>query len=341
LTIAVLDEDGRVVFGEERLMILTNQHSLPVGNRRPGDLLHCVNAIAALGECGTSEACRLCGAYQAIHESRANGVSVTRECRIQYDANQHYGAIDTKVTAAPYRSDGRHYTLLTLQDLGTEKRRKVLERVFLHDLLNTAGGLTGLIGVMMEIDDPATVTRLLGDAERAGKQLLDEIIAQRQLLWAETNELPVTFENHHSIGILRVAQEIIAPNDVAAGREIRIDPESDQFIIHTDQALLNRVLVNLAKNALEATRAPDLVTLGVGCEADTAVFSVHNPGIMSEDVQLQMFQRSFSTKGEGRGIGSYSVRLLTENYLGGRVDFRSIEGAGTTFRVKLPLANHQ
>jgi len=346
MTIAVLDEDQRVVFGEERLLTLIDQLGPCDGRKRPGDILRCVNALAAPDGCGTSAACRLCGAHRAIHESRASGVQVTHECRIQYETDRgygggsRYGAIDARVTAGPYRSDGHNYTLLTLQDLGTEKRRRVLERVFLHDLLNTAGGMTGLISVLMETRDPTTQAELLGEVERAGRQLLDEIIAQRQLMWAENNELPVSLESHDSLDTLRLARDTIAHHDVAVQREIQIDSESERFPVCTDQVLLTRVLVNLAKNALEATRAPEPVTLRAGTTADTAVFSVHNAGVMSEDVQLQMFQRSFSTKGAGRGIGSYSVRLLTENCLGGKVDFTSVEGTGTTFRVRLPNPHH-
>jgi signal transduction histidine kinase len=48
-------------------------------------------------------------------------------------------------------------------------------------------------------------------------------------------------------------------------------------------------------------------------------------------------ERSFSTKGgRGRGLGTYSVRLLTERHLGGQVDFRSVPEEGTTFFVRLP-----
>jgi signal transduction histidine kinase len=50
-----------------------------------------------------------------------------------------------------------------------------------------------------------------------------------------------------------------------------------------------------------------------------------------------MFQRSFTTKeGGGRGIGAYSVKLLTERYLGGWVTFSSSREVGTTFTVTLP-----
>jgi signal transduction histidine kinase len=62
---------------------------------------------------------------------------------------------------------------------------------------------------------------------------------------------------------------------------------------------------------------------------------------MPESVRLQVFKRSFSTKGSDRGLGTYSIKLLTENYLGGEVGFASEEGNGTTFWVKLPALDDQ
>jgi signal transduction histidine kinase len=59
---------------------------------------------------------------------------------------------------------------------------------------------------------------------------------------------------------------------------------------------------------------------------------------MSEAVRLQIFNRSFSTKGPGRGLGTYSVKLLTEQYLGGKVGFTTDPKQGTTFQVTIPRA---
>jgi sensor histidine kinase regulating citrate/malate metabolism len=50
---------------------------------------------------------------------------------------------------------------------------------------------------------------------------------------------------------------------------------------------------------------------------------------------MQLFQRSFSTKGQSRGIGSYSIKLLTENYLKGKVSFISNENDRTVFSIEL------
>jgi sensor histidine kinase regulating citrate/malate metabolism len=66
-------------------------------------------------------------------------------------------------------------------------------------------------------------------------------------------------------------------------------------------------------------------------------FSVHNAAVMPPEVQMQVFQRSFSTKSEaGRGIGTHSMKLFGERYLGGDVRFISGEPEGTTFSITLP-----
>jgi signal transduction histidine kinase len=64
---------------------------------------------------------------------------------------------------------------------------------------------------------------------------------------------------------------------------------------------------------------------------------VHNPVYIMPEIQLQIFQRSFSTKGSGRGLGTYSIRLFSERYLKGKVSFTSNPQEGTTFRVQYPL----
>ena len=99
------------------------------------------------------------------------------------------------------------------------------------------------------------------------------------------------------------------------------------------------VLGNLTKNALEATEAGETVTLSAAEEGDDIAFTVHNPAVMPPDIQKQIFQRSFSTKGgTGRGIGTHSVKLLTERYLKGTVSFTSQESAGTEFCVTIPVS---
>jgi signal transduction histidine kinase len=172
---------------------------------------------------------------------------------------------------------------------------------------------------------------------RISQELLSEILAQRILLDAENNELQTKVGLLQSSEIVRSSVEQIQNHQVAEGKTVEISLKSENFSILTDYLLLNRVLVNLLKNALEATTAGSKVVICCFLENNHARFTVHNNEVMSEMVKHKIFRRSFSTKGAGRGTGTYSIKLLGEKYLKGRVWYTSTEGEGTTFNLELPL----
>ncbi len=55
---------------------------------------------------------------------------------------------------------------------------------------------------------------------------------------------------------------------------------------------------------------------------------------MPPEVQAQVFQRSYSTKGAGRGLGTYAMKLFGEGVLHGEVGFDTGPG-GTVFWIRL------
>jgi signal transduction histidine kinase len=121
--------------------------------------------------------------------------------------------------------------------------------------------------------------------------------------------------------------------------EVAVSAEAQALSMVTDRRLLARVLTNLVKNAVEASSPGERVSLNCAEDDGKVVFTVHNPGVMKPEVRAQVFQHAFSTKGPGRGLGTYSVKLLTERYLEGEVGFVSTEAAGTTFHVALPVTH--
>ena len=124
---------------------------------------------------------------------------------------------------------------------------------------------------------------------------------------------------------------------VAEGKSLAIDTAADDVGLICDKRLLHRVLGNMIKNALEASSKGETVTIGTTHTDHSVEFRVHNASVMPLEVQLQIFQRSFSTKGQGRGLGTYSIKLLGETYLGGTVAFTSSDKEGTVFTLRLPL----
>ncbi|RPI69650.1 MAG: ATP-binding protein [Ignavibacteriales bacterium] len=121
------------------------------------------------------------------------------------------------------------------------------------------------------------------------------------------------------------------------GKNIIIEKGSENMDFFTDKVLIRRILSNMMKNAVEATEDNKPVKIGCKRNKDFIEFSIRNPGYMEKEVQLQIFQRSFTTKGFDRGIGTYSMKLLCENYLMGKISFTSSKEEGTTFYCSIPV----
>ena len=137
--------------------------------------------------------------------------------------------------------------------------------------------------------------------------------------------------------VLSQVEETFARHPVAEGKELHVQGLDLANRLRTDVALLQRVLTNMVKNAFEATGPGGPVRLW--CEADgkEAAFGVWNRQAMPDDVAMRVFQRYFSTKDEpGRGLGTYSMKLLGEQYLQGRVEFQTSAEDGTTFTLTIP-----
>ncbi len=305
--------------------------------RRPGEALVCARFAEGPDGCGTGRHCAVCGTVLAIVESQEHNASSRRECRLALDDGAGT-CLDLEVVATPLAVAGTRLTVLALRDIGAEKRRNVLEKVFFHDVLNTAGGITGLATALAEGEfrDPAREAEARRWMVELSARLVDEITHQRKLLAAERGEFTPEWNVVAVEELLQEVRTLYANHAIAANRGLMLGPVPDVTIV-SDGAILRRIIGNLVKNALEATPAGGAVTISAVADAEGVTFSVHNPGAMPEDVQLQLFQRSFSTKGtEGRGIGTYSVKLFGERYLKGKIEFSSTEPAGTTFRFTVP-----
>ncbi len=331
--IAVLNENRQIVYANQALTTMLGLNdTTEVCGLRVGEAVDCIHAFELEGGCGTTEFCRVCGAMRAILAGQ-KGQSDVQECRIQ---RRDGSALDLRVWASPLTLENENLTILSMVDISYEKRRHALERIFFHDVLNTAAALRGLSELMkdtsLEEMEGALVT-----ITNLSDQLIDEIRAQRELVAAENHELIPHPMKVNSLDLCLRTIKFYRNHSYAAGRIIQIDPDTANIDFNSDRILLNRVLGNLIKNALEASIPNQIIHFGCKSENGRLIFWVQNSSYMPREVQLQIFQRSFSTKGSGRGLGTYSIKLLTERYLKGEVSFTSSEENGTTFYVSYPL----
>ena len=73
----------------------------------------------------------------------------------------------------------KQFTIFAISDISDEKRKQVLERVFFHDVMNSAGGISGLSDIMQQIQDPDELNELSRLIQSASNNLIEELQAQK------------------------------------------------------------------------------------------------------------------------------------------------------------------
>jgi len=333
--ILALNSYRQVVFANRAAVEFLGQSDLEqVLGERPGEVLGCINVSAGPGGCGTARPCRNCGMIHAILAA-IDGATAEGECRLLRREQSILEGLDMHVNATPLTFDGQQYIIFAITDISHETRRRSMEHIFFHDVLNLAGGINGLIEILLEgkIDGHDAELSVL---HSASKTLVDEIIAQRELLAAESNELKPEFAPVVAREVLQQIKGLYESSNVCQGQRIQVDERCPEAPIVTDGRLAQRVLGNMLKNALEAGQPGDTVSLSCRDELDSVRFTVRNATVMPPEVQENIFHRRFSTKGDSRGLGTYSMLLLTERYLGGSVGYTSTPAHGTAFYLLLP-----
>ena len=333
--LVVLNQNRQIVFSNKAFQEIAHKIT---GNsfygKRPGEVLNCKNAFLNFEGCGTTEFCNTCGAFKVILSS-LTGEEDVQECRIiQKETNE---ALDLRVWAKPLNIDGQKYSIFTFVDISHEKRRLALERIFFHDVLNTANGLISYFSLLKD-SSSEEIIEMGPTANELVKRLVEEIKAQRDLMLAENQELTVNLKTSNSKKIIDDLINIYINQSISEGKIIEIENNYLSINFITDDILISRVLGNMIKNALETISFGEKIKINCVKENERIKFSIHNPGFIPMNIQYQIFQRSFSTKGTGRGLGTYSMKLLTERYLKGKIYFNSSEENGTIFFADYPIS---
>lgn len=332
--VLVLNMFRQIVMVNAALLGLVQKPLLQILGKRPGEALGCLNSDKTPGGCGTTEACRDCGAVLAILAAQ-EGQTANGECCIRLDSKGQGADLELSIRTSPMEVEGEPYTLVCATDISAVKRRRSLERIFFHDVLNSVGNLTGFAHLLKTPDNPSRAKHA-SLIEQTANKLIAEISSQKDLLAAENGELKTLPYNCRPSQVITQAIDACRGNTATKDRLIVIDQHIENIELFTDPTLLGRVLVNMLKNAMEACGPEQIVTIGCRNSGGLVRFWVHNPGHIPQDKQELIFHRSFSTKSPERGLGTYSMHLITTRYLNGSVGFETDPSKGTTFYADLP-----
>jgi len=121
-----------------------------------------------------------------------------------------------------------------------------------------------------------------------------------------------------------------------AGVQVVKEFPADLPLLNADNERLKQVLLNLVKNAIEAMPSGGKLIVRAAAEHQSIVMHVADTGV-GIPAGVDIFQPFVTTKTHGTGVGMAVVRELLSAH-GGSISYKSKEGQGTTFEIKLPLS---
>ena len=211
-----------------------------------------------------------------------------------------------------------------------------------HDLRTplaaAKASVSSLLSRDVELEEPDR-RELLAAADESLDRLTALVGNLLDLSRLQAGAMPVRSEPVSLGEVVATALDAMGP----AGRCVQVELPDDLPPVTGDAGLLERVVVNLADNALRHSPAGRPPTLAGTARADRVELSVtdHGPGIPEADRDrvFRPFQRLGDTDNtQGVGLGLALCRGLVEA-MGGRIEPRETPGGGLTMRVLLPPAS--
>jgi PAS domain S-box-containing protein len=245
------------------------------------------------------------------------------------------------------REDGSDpYVQVVVRDVTPEKefQRKLLE----SERRTSASQVASYIA--HEINTPLTNIALLSASLARGLkdpkalEKLSKIDSQRRFATNILAEL-LTLTRSQDVkrvpvdirALLEAAVEQAGPSRKGSVKLVREIP-SMPLVASVDPLRLQQAVVNLLKNAFQATEAGS-VTLRLSADEGWVTIAVADtgPGI-DEEVRSRMFQPFYTTKprDEGLGLGLVLVKHVVEAH-NGTIEVASEPGRGSTFTIALPM----
>ena len=249
--------------------------------------------------------------------------------------------VELRVSVSEIRMDGDIERLYSIENLSGELSAREssawrnLIRVLTHEIMNTLTPVTSLAqttaGMLDDPDAADDIREAISTIGRRSEGLIDFVSRYRELL-------KVPAPDPRPVEVIDVFKAVVVlEREALKNVDLRIDVVPESLSVMADRALLEQVLLNLVKNAIDAVadRKGAVIALAARLDFGRTVLSVtdNGPGIPGEILD-QVFIPFFTTKREGSGIGlSLSRQVMTAH--GGDIVVDDLP-AGTRIKLVFP-----
>lgn len=185
-----------------------------------------------------------------------------------------------------------------------------------------------------ETEDEKALSKLDIIAKEVAR--LEGLLNEFRDLYAPKNlDLELTDMN----ALVREVFDLVQENCKARDLHLEFQPAPETMVVSGDRARLKQVLLNLAKNAMEALQPGGRLSLKISKNQNRVVVTVADNGCgIPEENQKRIFSPFFTTKTVGTGLGLSVSRGIVEHHADSHLTFESQPGKGTVFKLTMPLA---
>ncbi len=244
--------------------------------------------------------------------------------------------------------DNPLYFVCQIQDISELKELEEMKVRFVssvsHELRTPLTSIEGYLDALLE-DEAGPLNEeqreyaeiAYRNAERL-KMLVGDLLMLSRI---ESGKLEIRFEAVDMGESVRSVKQELLPLAESKGIPISVSAEPD-LMVSGERLRLTQVLSNLVSNAIKFTPSRCSVALRAYRSGREVIVEVADQGVGIPAAELPRLTDRFfraSTAGtiQGTGLGLAIVKEIVERH-GGRLEIESEEGAGSTFRVVLPLA---
>jgi PAS domain S-box-containing protein len=225
----------------------------------------------------------------------------------------------------------------------TEKIRAMGEMAsgIAHDFNNMLAVILGRAELIMDDVKDDKVKRGLQIIEQAA---LDAAKTVKRIQESARNRVDVAFErldvNQVVEDVLTMVETRVTELEQTKRITIKVAQELAKVgMISGDAAELREALLNILFNALDAMPMGGKLTVKIWQDEDSVQISITDTGVgIPDKIKNKISESFFTTKAsKGSGLGlSVTYSIIARH--GGMIKFDSVEGQGTTFYIRLPLA---
>ena len=239
--------------------------------------------------------------------------------------------------------------LMTMRD--AESVRRIEDEIELSRRMSASGRLTR--GVAHEVKNPinAIVLHLqllqnklqqIDPDTRRHMEIIDSEIHRLdrvvQILVDFTRPRDLHLEDIDLRRVLEDVAMLASPDAEQHGVMVTRDLAAEALPVKVDVDFMKQAILNVVLNGIQAMPQGGKLSLSARKEDDYVLMEIQDEGGgIPAEFQEKIFELYFTTKQSGTGIGlAQTYQILQWHY--GSVDFESIQGQGTTFRLRIPLA---